>query len=309
MAKLVIGVDLGATKILYGIGSITGNLLYKNVIPTQAAKGSAYVIEAMTKAINSLLESYAAHNEIIGIAIAAPGPLSYPEGVVLNSPNLKWDRVALKEEMEKRLKRPVIVEKDTNIAALGEYYFGQNKKSKELIYITISTGIGGGLIIDGELYRGSRGGAGEIGHMAVAPGEARCACGRQGCLEALASGTAIADKAKALNIISENLGAKEVGDKARQGDKAAQKVIYDAADYLAIGITNLVNIFNPQKVVLGGGVMQGLQDLWLARISKQVFSAAFPLNAADLRIEVTSLQEAIGLYGCIAAAINMEQEF
>ena len=307
MPQLIIGVDLGATKILYGVGKLSGELIYKNIIPTQAKMGSAHVIDTMAEIISHLIKTYETDNEIAGIIIATPGPLSYPDKVVLNSPNLKWENVDLKEEIEKRLQHQVMVEKDTNIAALGEYYWGQNKKYTELIYITVSTGIGGGIIINGQLYRGGRGGAGEIGHMAVASTETKCGCGRRGCLESLASGTAISNQAKSLKIINANEGVKEVGDRARQGDELALKLLNDAADYLALGITNLVNIFNPQVVVLGGGVMLGLQDLWLNRISKQVRSAAFPLNVTDLSIQVTSLEGDIGLYGCIAA-VNIREE-
>lgn len=308
MPKLVIGVDLGATKILYGIGNVAGELIYKNTISTQTEMGSTHIINTIAELINSLIEKYETDNEIVAIVIASPGPLSYPDKVVLNSPNLKWENVALKAEIEARLSRKVMVEKDTNIAALGEYYFGQNKKYQNLIYITVSTGIGGCIIINEELYRGSRGGAGEIGHMVVARGESKCACGQTGCLEALASGTAIANKARSLGIIDYNEIVKEIGDKARDGDEFAIKLLNDAADYLALGIRNLVNIINPQAVVLGGGVMQGLQDLWLDRISQQVLSAAFPLNVADLSIQVTSLGGDIGLYGCIALINNMEMK-
>lgn len=307
MREIVIGVDLGGTKILYGVASLEGDILYKNIVPTRSEEGVEHVLEKMTASIQSLITDYATTHQIKGIVIAAPGPLSYPEKVVLNSPNLNWDKVALQDEMQKRLNRSVIVEKDTNVAALGEYYFGQNRKYKSLIYITVSTGVGGGIIIEGQLYRGSRGGAGEIGHMVVEPNGALCGCGRKGCLEALVSGTAIANKAKGFKVINNSLGkltAKEVGDKARQGDELAQSIIYSAVDYLAMGIANLINIFDPQAIILGGGVIQGLQDLWLDRLRKQVFISAFPLNRTDLQIEITKLGEDIGLYGCVAVMLN-----
>lgn len=255
----------------------------------------------MTKAIKGLIKDYENTNKIKAIVIVTPGPLSYPEGVVINSPNLCWDNVALRDEMQKEFSYPLLVEKDTNAAALGEYYFGQDSKYRNLIYITVSTGVGAGIIINGKLYRGISGGAGEIGHMVVEPNGAVCQCGRQGCLEALASGTAIAREGG-------TKGAKEIGDSARQGDKEALRIINSAGDYLAIGIGNLVNIFNPEAIILGGGVMQGLKDLWLDKLRQQVYSSAFPLNTRKLQIDVTKLGDNIGLYGCVAVIIDQENK-
>lgn len=305
MREVVIGVDLGASKILYGVITLEGNILYKNTIPTNSEEGVESVLEKMTASIQTLISRYETNSIITGVVIATPGPLSYPDSMVLNSPNLKWEKVALRDEMEKRLNRGVVVEKDTNVAALGEYYFGQNKKYNNLIYITVSTGVGGGIIINDRLYRGAIGGAGEIGHMVVEPAGPICGCGRKGCLEVLTSGTGIASKAISLNLINDQMGAKEVGQMARQGNKLAQTIINDAVDYLAIGLANLVNIFNPQAIILGGGVMQGLQDLWLDRLHTQVNSQSFLLNVRDLEIQVTRLGADIGLYGCVA--IMLEQ--
>lgn len=306
MQEVVIGVDLGATKILYGAVTLEGNILYKNIIPTNREDGVLSVLERMTNALYTLINEYESSYKLKGVVIATPGPLSYPDSIVLNSPNLKWEKVALRDEMQARLNRTVIVERDTNVAALGEYYFGQNKLYNNLIYITVSTGVGGGIIIDGHLYRGAVGGAGEIGHMVVDPSGDICGCGRRGCLEAFASGTGIAKKAFRLNLINDQMGAKEVGQMARQGNKLAQTIINDAVDYLAIGMANLVNIFNPQAIILGGGVMQGFQDLWLDRLQTQVYSSSFPLNAKALQIQVTRLGEDIGLYGCVAVMLEQD---
>lgn len=305
MQEVVIGMDLGATKILYGVVTLTGEILWKNTISTNSEEGVESVLNRMTNSIQELVAGYEKTHNLKGIVVATPGPLSYPDSIVLNSPNLKWEKVALRDELEKRLNRAVLVEKDTNVAALGEYYFGQNKKYKNLIYITVSTGIGGGIIINGHLYHGARGGAGEVGHLVVDPRGEICGCGRRGCLEAESSGTAIRNKAIRLNIIGEGMGAKEVAQMAGKGHEQAQAILDEAVDYLAQGIASLVNIFNPQAIILGGGVMEGLQDLWLERLREQVYDSCFPLNAQDLRIQVTKLGNDIGLYGC--AALMLEQ--
>lgn len=307
MQELVIGVDLGGTNILYGVANLKGNILYKNTVPTNSAKGSNYVLNKLANIIETLIAEYEKSGQIKNIVIATPGPLSFPDKIVYNSPNLKWDEVAIQKEMQNRLNRSVIIEKDTNIAALGEYYFGQHKEYKNLIYITVSTGVGAGIIINGKLCRGANGGAAEIGHMVVKPNGDKCGCGRYGCLEAVASGTAIARQAQVKGLFPdsmENMGSREVGDLARQGNKLAIAILDEALDYLANGVANIVNIFNPDIVVLGGGVMEGLQDLWLDKLSEKVYNLAFPLNTRDLQIEVTKLGGDIGLYGCVGAIKN-----
>ena len=315
MREVIIGVDLGATKILAGIGTEAGQILYKTRFPTPAGSHEK-VIKAIVENIKALIsKADTAHDRIKGIAVAAPGPISFPEAVVMDSPNLAWQRVELGNELTNRLKRPVFVDKDTNLAAWGEYHFGQQGRYSNLIYITVSTGIGAGIIINGRLYHGALGGAGEIGHMVIDPDGPWCRCGRRGCLEALASGTAIARQLKSLiragggqNIMaapgSESPGGAELGRAARQGEPEALAIVHNLNKCLGAGLTNLVNIFNPDIVVLGGGVIFGLKDLLLEPIKKQVFKNAFSLSRQGLIIEISGLGDDIGLYGCIAAINN-----
>ncbi len=306
MSELLIGLDLGATNILYGVANLDGDILYKNTVPTNHHKGLNNVLDKISAIIIDLISKYEAVEPIKNIVLATPGPLSYPDKIVLNSPNLNWHEVALEKEMQTRLNRPIIVEKDTNLAALAVYLFEEYEK-ENLIYITVSTGVGAGLFINGNLYRGSTGGAGEFGHMVVQAQGRVCGCGRYGCLEAIASGTAIAQEAYRSGLFplqAENLGSKEVGDLARQGNLLAKSILDNAVEHLAIGIANLVNIFNPQIIVLGGGVILGLEDLWLEKLTERVLSSAFALNTRDLRLEVTRLGEDIGLYGCIGRVKN-----
>jgi glucokinase len=312
LRELIVGVDLGATKILAGIGKENGEILQKIKIPTPQGNEKK-VIETIAELIETLISQAESENDRIkGIAVAAPGPISFPEAVIEDSPNLAWQRVELREELVGLLKRPVTVDKDTNLAAWGEYHFGQQGVYSNLLYITISTGIGGGIIINDRLYHGDRGGAGEIGHMVIDPNGPSCNCGRRGCLEALASGTAIARHLKDLikkgggqgmiaGQTSSSVGAPELGKAARQGDPEALAMVDDLSQWIGIGIANLVNILNPHIVVLGGGVFIGLQDLLLEKVKKHVKENAFSLNRKDLIIEATKLGDDIGLYGCIAA--------
>lgn len=312
MRELIVGVDLGATKILSGIGTASGEILEKLKIATPQGSPQE-VLDVIAENIISLIKTTdTAYDRIKGIAVAAPGPISYPEAVIENSPNLAWQRVELREELTRRLRRPVLVAKDTNLAVWGEYYFGQQGRYANLLYLTVSTGIGGGIIINDRLYHGRRGGSGEFGHMVIDTAGPECGCGRRGCLEALASGTAIArqletlvKRGKGQNILAcragAALGAPELGRAARQGDPEALGIVEELIKNLAVGITNLVNIFNPDIVVIGGGVMLGMQDLLLAGVIKYVEEQAFSLHRQGLIIETTRLGNDIGLYGCIAA--------
>ncbi len=310
--EVIIGVDLGATKILSGIGTPDGQILQKIKMLTPHGSPSEVMDLIADNIIDWIKTAEAQHDLVKGIAVAVPGPVTYPGAVIEDSPNLGWQRVEFKEELSRRLGRPVVVDKDTNLAALGEYHFGQDRKYAHLLYITVSTGIGGGIIINDRIYHGWRGGAGEFGHMVIEAAGPECSCGRRGCLEAVASGTAVTKQIEALikagrghNIAAcgsgPPVGAPELGKAARQGDPEALSLIRGLGRNLAIGIANLVNLFNPQIVVMGGGVMIGLEDLLLEPIKEYVGEKAFPLHRRDLIIETTKLGNDIGLYGCIAA--------
>lgn len=311
MRDLIMAADLGASKILISISTQDGQLLAREKLPTLCQRSPQEIIDQICDSLQDLGRNvYRPGDRWRGAALASPGPLSYPEGVVHDSPNLGWREVPLRAEMESRLHQEVIVDKDTNMAVLGEYRFGQNSRCSNLLYMTVSTGIGGGLLLDGRVYRGGRGGAGEIGHMVIDPAGPRCGCGRRGCLEALASGTAIARLAapggeRENNLTANGPGAREVGEAARCGDPRAARLVRQVREYLATGIANLVNIFNPQKIVLGGSVALGWRDLLSPELEAAVRTQAFPLNSRDLKVEFTSLGEDIVLFGCVAALGGM----
>jgi glucokinase len=315
LRELILGVDLGGTKILSGIAGRDGSILGKNRRFTPVGADPEQVIDTIIDDTAQLQKKcQVKEDEIMAVAVATPGPLAFPEGIVRDSPNLGWERVDLKRELSLRFHCPVIVEKDTNMAVLGEYYFGRQRNCRNLLYVTVSTGVGSGIISRGKLYRGGAGGAGEIGHMVVEAGGVKCNCGRQGCLEALVSGAAITSHLDAMleqgrgqgilicTANGEKPGPRELGIAARHGDTEASLLIARVAEYLGIGLTNLVNIFNPEAIVLGGGMMLGLQDLLLEPIRNYVYKYAFSLNCEKLVIECTELGEDIVLYGCIAAA-------
>jgi glucokinase len=290
---MLIGIDLGGTKIAAALATPNGKIVTDVNIPTEAQKGQQQVIDNIKKAVYTLIRGQKVKISSLGIGV--PGPIDYEKGIVIEPPNLPgWKRVNLKKILEKEFKVPVHLDNDANCAALAEAYFGAGKKARHFIYMTISTGIGGGIIIDRKLYRGAIGAAGEFGHMVIDSKGYVCGCGNVGCLEALGSGTAIKRRA-GMDAISVELAA-------RQGDKKAQKVIAETAHYLAIGIANLVNIFNPELVVLGGGVSK-MRELLLTPIRQEFKEYALTLPAKNVRIVRAKLGAESGVLGAVALCL------
>ncbi|CQB51982.1 ROK [Syntrophomonas zehnderi OL-4] len=322
MGDFIIGIDIGGSKVLTGILDKTGRVLTRKKETTCSQGQPGEVMDQVAGMIELMKDELGiGAQDILGIGAGVPGPLDYYRGVVLESPNLRWPEYPAGSELNKRLGSKLLLEKDTNAAALGEFYYGSSKKIRNLIYITVSTGIGAGIIADGNLLHGHKGGAGELGHMLIEPGGRSCGCGRQGCLEALASGTALEQEARemiahgqaqsiqALIGDGKPLTARELGWAARQGNKEAHDLISRAADFLGIAITNLVNLLNPERVVIGGGMGLGLQDLLLPRIKEYVFNHVFRLHRQDLEIAATQLGEDIVLLGCATMVLENKQMF
>ncbi|PIS30449.1 transcriptional regulator [Candidatus Saganbacteria bacterium CG08_land_8_20_14_0_20_45_16] len=290
---MIIGIDLGGTKIAGVLCTPSGKVLTDVHIPTEASQGKKHVIANIKKAISHLANGQRVKIQAIGIG--APGPIIYDEGIVVEAPNLPgWKRVNLKKILQKEFKFPVFVDNDANCAALAEARFGAGKSVRHFLYLTISTGIGGGIIIDKKLYRGAIGAAGEIGHMTIDYQGQQCSCGRLGCLEALASGTALKRKT-GLDALSLELAAC-------QGDKKAQKAITELAHYLAIGIGNLVNIFNPQLIVIGGG-LSNMRGLLFDPLKKEFKRYALTLPAQSVKIVRAKLGTQAGPLGAAALCL------
>ena len=238
-------------------------------------------------------------------------------GVVTSSPNLPgWSDIPLRDIIREKYGITTYLVNDASAAALGEYHLGAGRGVSNLIYVTVSTGIGGGIIIDGKLYCGTSGSAGEVGHMTIDVDGPRCRCGNVGCLEVLASGTAVAKEA--IDRISagegsylteivggriENITAEKVGVAARYGDSLALEVIAKAAMYLGVGMVNLVNIFNPEMIIVGGG-MSKLGDLLFVPVRQLVQERAFRLSAQAVHIVPAELGDNAGVLGATVFAFQ-----
>jgi glucokinase len=247
--------------------------------------------------------------QVTGVGIVAPGPLDPWRGVIYKAPNLPgWENLPLADRLADLCKLPVRLGNDANLAALGEHRFGAGRGVSHLIYLTVSTGVGGGIIVEEQLLLGARGGAGEPGHMTIDRGDLRCPCGNYGCLEMYASGTAIARRAgeeldagrtSALGAAGSRPTSVEVAMAAAAGDPLAVELLEDAARALGVGIVNLLHLFDPRMVILGGGVSRS-GDLWWRVVQAEVERRAIPVYLQGLQILPAALGDDAGLYGAAA---------
>ena len=314
-----IGIDLGGTKIAGGLADAGGTVLHREQVPTKAEEGPEKVVARVFGLIRVLLAA-AGEGEVKGIGLCTPGPSDLKAGVVIEAPNLKWKDLPIIALLEKEFNLPSVLENDANAAAYGEYVYGAAKGRKDLVYLTVSTGIGGGIIVNGELVYGRNYSAGEAGHMIILPDGPLCSCGRRGCIEALASGSAIAREAKALLLKEgqggpgrtgllweitggdpERLTAKEVGEAAAKGDPLALSVLEKAFRYLGIAVGNLVNLLNPEIVVIGGGVA-ALGPLLFRPVVQAMEATAFAHMCRDLPVVPALLGGEAGTRGMVALA-------
>lgn len=265
-----IGVDLGGTSIKHAIIREDGTLLKKREIATPVEEGGEAIMQAIASAaVHIADETGVDYERIKGIGIGVPGFMNIPEGIVHEAVNLGLLNFPVKAQLEAQSQRPVFVDNDANIAALGEMWQGAGQGARHLICVTLGTGVGGGIIANGDIYHGADGIAGEIGHVtAVAKNGEPCNCGRQGCLEVYASATAIAREglaaAKSGDSVylqdvwnkTDDVTAKDVAEGALQNDEACGRIVNDVGYYLGLSLAQLSNSLNPQKIVIGGGVSQ-----------------------------------------------------
>ncbi len=313
--KFIIAIDLGGTNLRVATVSFGGRIMQRVSIPTRAMDGVDAVIKRMT---DKVIEMVGADKirQAAALAVGAPGPTDPWAGVIISPPNLpQWVRVPLKQILEDRLQIKTFLGNDANVAALGEHRFGAGKGTMHMIYMTVSTGIGGGIIVDGKLLLGKNGGAGEIGHMTIDKDGPLCACGNIGCLEAIASGTAIATqtirclRSGERSSIRDEVGgdlsrvtAQVVVEEAMKGDQLAMEIMHGAATAIGIGVVNLVNLFDPEKVIIGGGVSNA-GPLLFDPVRRIVKDRAMDIAWQGLEIVPTALGDDVGLVGAAALAL------
>ncbi len=308
------GIDLGGTKIYAALADLEGRVINELKVPTPAREGYEAVIRRLAAAVGQLQEEAGLPGPPLALGVGAPGPLDPAAGVVYQAPNLGWRDVPLKADLERLLGVPVYLDNDANLAALGEHRYGAGRGAAHMVYITVSTGVGGGLVLGGRLYRGATGGAGEVGHLVVDPRGPRCGCGSYGCLEALASGTAMAREARRLvaagrgRAILEAAGgdpasitSEAVARAAAAGDEEARAIIAAAGRALGIGMAGILNLLNPAVVVLGGGAMRAGTLFWEA-MEEELARRALEASRRAARIVPAALGERSGVLGALALA-------
>jgi len=316
----VLAIDLGGTKIFTALISNKGQVMAREYCLTLADEEPQSVINRILSAIDHLLnQRNIDSSQLDSISIAAAGAIDFDKGLVTSSPHLPgWHDVPLRDMVKEKYKVNTFLINDASAAALGEHHFGAGRGVNNLILLTVGTGIGGGIIINGRLYSGASGSAGEIGHITIDVNGPRCSCGNTGCLETLVSGTAVAKEAirrirqgegsSLTEIVDgkiENITAEKVSLAAQGGDSLASEVILKAATYLGVGIVNLVNIFNPEIIIIGGR-MAKMGDLLLNPARQVVRERAFRLPAQAVQIVPAQLGDDAGVLGAAVFAFQQE---
>ena len=311
MNKVIAGIDIGGTKTAIALENLHGERIAARVLPTQA--DAFDTIERISKAIEVMLGEN--DTELISIGIGCPSPLDIEKGLVMSPSNLQdWDNFPIVKLFKDRFKVPVVLENDANTAALGEYIYGAGRGYKNIVYVTVSTGIGGGIILGGEIFHGVGAGVGELGHTIVQPDGVPCNCGSVGCVETICAGVHIARRAKEklasgisslMNEITPNINevsAKTVVEAARRGDKLAVEIWDETCKFLAIGIANAITLLAPEAVVIGGGIAAATGEMLFAPLRQLIPKYVSMIPADKILILPAELGSESGVCGALVLA-------
>ena len=295
-APVRIGIDIGGTTTKIGLVDIHQKLIASTVMDTNAKRPAEEVIgEMATRTLDLLEDQGIAMDQCIGVGIGVPGTIDSKRGIVKYSNNIQWENVELTKIMGAYLPIPIRIANDADCAALGEAVAGAGKECQDVIMLTLGTGVGGGIILDGKIYEGKGLGGSELGHMVIVENGEACTCGRKGCLEAYASATALMREAK--RATGEDLKPKEIFEGARAGDPKLQQLVQNYIGKLGTGIVNIVNIFRPQLVILGGGISAQEEDL-LPPLREMMKTGCFGGEKGELpEIERAALGNEAGMIG------------
>lgn len=309
MSGLAVAVDVGGTSIKFGLVDQEGAILERLTLPTPVGSGEDAVVDAIAKGIAALIEQSSIEDtRVLGVGIGSPGYLDKEAGMVMLAPNIGWSYYPLKEKLEERMKFPVWIDNDANLAAVGERWKGAGQLAKHMIMVTLGTGVGGGIIVNGEIVSGVNGVGGEIGHITVNPNGALCGCKKFGCLETESSATAI--KRKALLAVEQGqettlqhvyrekgeISPRDVAEAAKLGDAISVQIYNEASYYLALALSGLANSLNPEKILIGGGVERAGEVLY--QPLRQYFSRfTLPEAVKAVSIEPARLGNDAGMIG------------
>ena len=304
MKNAVIGIDIGGTKTTAALAIDNGYIVKMLRQQTRKDEDAETGYKTICKMIQNLLDE--AHNsgfKITKIGVGFGGPVDFEHGIIYLSHHVRgWENFPLKEKLESSFGIPAIVDNDANAGAIGEWMFGAGKGINNLIYINVGTGIGGGVINNGKVLRGWKNLAGEIGHMTVKLNGPPCTCGRKGCLETLASGSAIAHEAT--SRLGKPLTSEDVFQLAQQGDIIANQIIEEAVEALAFAIGAAINLFNPERVIIGGGVSESPEHLFIEPLRNKLPKYTLPESIQGVEVVRAKLGYDAGIIGAIATALH-----
>jgi len=309
VGRVVIGVDLGGTNLRTALLSTDGEVLDKRSEATLGSEGWKSVLARLVKCIAFQREIAIDRGmRVAAVGVGAPGIIQMEKGVVVKSPNFPdWNNLPLREELEQALMVPVVIENDANAAALGEQWRGAGRGINSMILLTLGTGVGGGIVLNNRIWQGADGMAGEVGHMTLIPEGRQCGCGNRGCLEMYASARGIVQSYQELQQVSGKdpslVTAAQIYQAAREGNSTARNAMNHMGHMLGIGIANLINIFNPQMIVLGGRVKDAW-DLFISATHEEIMRRAFQVPAERTDIVPSMLGDDAGMVGAAAVALQ-----
>ena len=315
--RAAIGIDLGGTNLRAALIDDTGRILARRSCASEISTGSDAVIKVMAAlAMNLLDEDTPGKDTIVGVGVGAPGPLRIRDGQLVQAVNLPgWTNVRLREELESRLKIPVVLENDGNAAAFGEWWLGAGDQRHDLVMLTLGTGVGGGVILNGRVFHGHFDNAAEIGHTIVIPGGIRCGCGQRGCLEQYASAAHIVRRVRkalderrnansgASSEVDDVVNASDVAERAQAGDPTCAKIWDQACHCLAVTCINIQHMFNPKHIVFGGG-MSAAGSMLLASVNRHIHEMRWSLHDDFPTTSLATLGQDAGIVGAAASVFQ-----
>lgn len=322
LEKKVIGIDLGGTTAKFAILNQKGEIQTKWSVETDAANEGSMIVPNLIESINHQLDRFQlTSDDFMGIGMGSPGTVNRVDGTVIGAYNLNWKTLQpVREQIEKGTGIPFYIDNDANVAALGEQWIGAGNNEPDVAFITLGTGVGGGLISDGNLLHGAIDAAGEIGHVTVEPNGFQCTCGKKGCLEQYASATGIVHLAREMSEDyagdsklkyqiddGQKVDSKVIFDLAKEGDDLAVMVVDRFAYYLGFALANVANILNPSTIVLGGGVSKAGEFL-AEKVRKNLVEFSFPTIRDITKVKIAELGNDAGVIGAASLVLNEIKE-
>jgi glucokinase len=314
--EYVVGIDLGGTKIYAAVVDSKGRILGVGRKRTKAELGFDATVERMVACVKeAVIEAGVSFDKVIAVGVGSPGPLDLKKGSIIETPNLKWKDAPLKPSLKNALKRPIAIDNDGNVGLLGEYAYGAGHGARDMVGLFIGTGIGGGVIINGKVLHGFNENAGELGHMILDPDGPLCGCGNRGCLEAFASRLAIEREIRAAiaagtaSTIFEQvekpeapLRSKRLSEAYSVKDPAVVQAVERSARYVGYGVASLLNIFNPEVVVIGGGVVEAIGEAYVQLVNATASKNVFKIALRNVRIASAELKDDSAVLGAAMLA-------